>query len=281
MLTLAQTKSLLNRLQLLPKRKMGQNFLVNSTYVVRSLDWAQVKLGDVVVEIGPGCGTLTTALVAANAQVYAVEKDRVLYAHIAETLPEVELVCDDALQSPVGRYDFSADAYKVVANLPYAIASILGDRILELAQLPVCMVLMVQKEAADRWFSSEGNKQFCPLSIFFQSAYQIENKCTVSKNCFYPQPKVDSVLLHLSRREHPFIFESDCKKLIRDIFVHRRQQIGHVCKSLDTALSRYLLSYLTSRNVPLSSRAESLPVEFWQLFAVELGHHLQASNALD
>lgn len=190
MLTLAQTKSLLNRLQLLPKRKMGQNFLVNSTYVVRSLDWAQVKLGDVVVEIGPGCGTLTTALVAANAQVYAVEKDRVLYAHIAETLPEVELVCDDALQSPVGRYDFSADAYKVVANLPYAIASIWGDRILELAQLPVCMVLMVQKEAADRWFSSEGNKQFCPLSIFFNRLIKLKTSARFPKIVFTRNPRL-------------------------------------------------------------------------------------------
>ncbi|MDR0756102.1 MAG: 16S rRNA (adenine(1518)-N(6)/adenine(1519)-N(6))-dimethyltransferase RsmA [Puniceicoccales bacterium] len=267
-LTLLQTKDLLKRLAIHPRRKWGQNFLVNPVFVERSLKWAQIKSADVVVEVGPGCGTLTDDLVRAKAHVFAIEKDPILFEHIRNTWNTACIICEDAVQYPVGSYNADDTNYKIVANLPYAIASIWLDRVLELPQLPTRMVLMVQTEAADRWFSRENSKKFCPLSIFLQSAYQLENKCTVAKRCFYPQPKVDSTLLSLVKQAQVFTFERTCKQLIRNVFAHRRQQIGHVCKALQSAYANALITFLQENAVDLSCRAECLPMGIWQRFAV-------------
>jgi 16S rRNA (adenine1518-N6/adenine1519-N6)-dimethyltransferase len=266
-LTLLQTKDLLKRLAIHPKRKWGQNFLVNPAFVERSLKWAQIKSDDVVVEVGPGCGTLTGDLLQAKTHVFAIEKDPVLFEHIRNTWNTVCIICEDAVQYPIGLYNADDTSYKIVANLPYAIASIWLDHVLELPRLPMRMVLMVQKEAADRWFSKENSKNFCPLSIFLQSTYQLENKCTVAKRCFYPQPKVDSTLLSLVKRPQVFTFERSCKQFIRNVFVHRRQQIGHVCKELQSTYAHALVTFLQKNAIDLSYRAECLPMGVWQHFA--------------
>ncbi|MDR0647180.1 MAG: 16S rRNA (adenine(1518)-N(6)/adenine(1519)-N(6))-dimethyltransferase RsmA [Puniceicoccales bacterium] len=266
-LTLLQTKDLLKRLAMYPKRRWGQNFLVNPTFVERSLKWAQIKADDVVVEIGSGCGTLTGDLVQAKTHVFAIEKDPILFEYIRNTWNRVCIICEDAVQYPVGLHNADDANYKIVANLPYAIASVWLDRILELPQLPTRMVLMLQTEAAGRWFSRENSKQFCPLSIFLQSIYRLENKCTVAKRCFYPQPKVDSMLLSLVKNPQVFIFECTCKQFIRSVFVHRRQQIGHVCKALQSIYANALIAFLQENAIDLSCRAECLPIEVWQRFA--------------
>ncbi|MDR1254954.1 MAG: 16S rRNA (adenine(1518)-N(6)/adenine(1519)-N(6))-dimethyltransferase RsmA [Puniceicoccales bacterium] len=267
-LTLLQTKDLLKQLAIHPKRKWGQNFLVAPAFVERSLKWAQIKSDDVVVEVGPGCGTLTGNLVQEKTHVFAIEKDPVLFEHVRNTWNTVCIICEDAVQYPVGLHKADDTNYKIVANLPYAIASIWLDRILELPQLPTRMVLMVQTEAADRWFSRENSKKFCPLSIFLQSTYQLEHKCTVAKRCFYPQPKVDSTLLSLVKRPQYFTFEHTCKQFIRNVFVHRRQQIGRVCKELQSPYARTLISFLQENAIDLSCRAECLPIDVWQRFAL-------------
>lgn len=274
-LTLKETRKLLEQLQIFPKKKLGQNFLIEPSFVRRALEWACVSSEDVVVEIGPGLGTLTEALLDLGAKVYAVEKDAGLFDFIANKFKTQQKIFNcqrgNAIEAPTGNLRVVAGAsFKVVANLPYAIASIWLDCILELPVLPQKMVLMVQKEAAERWFSSPGTKSFCPLAICLQSAYRLENKCLVSKRCFYPQPKVDSVLLGLSRQEHPFIFDGECKRFLRSIFTHRRQQLGRICKENPHAFSLLLSSFLEGENFEKSIRAEALPVHFWQSFQKRL-----------
>src|SRR3954469_15517838 len=126
------TRELLAQLGHTPKRFLGQNFLVDGNIVRKSLELAQVQPGDVVVEVGPGLGTLTTALLETGAEVWAVEKDRALHAHLESVLqprfPErFHLLEGDAVEHPLARLSFarsdSAPAnFKIVANLPYAIA---------------------------------------------------------------------------------------------------------------------------------------------------------------
>lgn len=260
---LEDTRKFLQELQHCPKKSLGQNFLIESQFVQKSITWANVQANDVVIEVGPGCGTLTQGLCQQGAHVYVVEKDNNLYKHIVERFP-VDAKCGDALEYPVGNYDLTKP-YKIVANLPYAIASIWLDAILTLPLRPQCMVLLVQKEAADRWLSEPNSKSFCPLGIFLQSAFYLEGKCCVPKRCFFPQPKVDSTLLCLKERSDGFIFTPSVKRFLRDIFTHRRQQLQRTCKEYASReLANCLLSALANSDFPPTVRAENLPLAFWQ-----------------
>ncbi len=186
----SETRDLLARLGHSPKRFLGQNFLVDGNIVRKSLELAGVKAGDTVVEVGPGLGTLTAALLEAGADVWAVEKDRTLHAHLeAELLPKFpgrfHLLEGDAVEHPLaglstlwagcphpagpipnsnalrgeGTPPTPSREFKVVANLPYAIATPWLDAVLGGA-LPSHLVLMLQHEAAQRYAAQPGTKSF-------------------------------------------------------------------------------------------------------------------------
>ncbi len=229
-LTPKTTRELLARLGHEPKRFLGQNFLVDGNIVRKSLELAGIAPGDTVVEIGPGLGTLTSALLDAGAEIWAVEKDRNLHAHLAETLakeqPRLHLLEGDAVEHPLAGLPANrAGAFKIVANLPYAIATPWLDGVLS-GPLPERMVLMLQQEAAQRYTASPGSKTFGAISIFLQAVYAVAPGHKVDASCFYPQPDIESYLLHLSRQPAPFVFPTATKAVIRACFQQRRKQIG-------------------------------------------------------
>ena len=164
------TRELLARLGHQPKRFLGQNFLVDGNIVRKSLELAQIAAGDRVVEVGPGLGTLTGALLEAGAEVWAVEKDRHLHQHLEETLVpasagRLHLLEGDAVEHPLagygGGYPGTASEcppFKVVANLPYAISTPWMDAVLA-GPLPERMVLMLQQEAAQRYAAKPGDRK--------------------------------------------------------------------------------------------------------------------------
>ncbi|MBR1843867.1 MAG: ribosomal RNA small subunit methyltransferase A [Opitutales bacterium] len=263
--SLSETREILRRFGVCPKRKLGQNFLIDQRIVGRSVQWAQIEPSEVVIEVGSGCGTLTDDLVKTGVRVFAVEKDPLLARHIAQSFP-IALLQADAVDFPVGNFDCS-QSYKVVANLPYAIASVWLDKVLELPQLPVTMVLLVQKEAAERWFSKAGCKSFGAIGIYLQAMYRLEQKCGVSKRCFYPQPKVDSVLLHIQKRIDGYLFPKEFKQFIRELFTHRRQQIARACNGSNAPFADDFLNFLEKQNLPETVRAEAVPLELWIEFS--------------
>ena len=263
--SLSETREVLRRLGVYPKRKLGQNFLIDQRIVERSVQWAQIEPAEVVIEIGSGCGTLTDDLVKTGVRVFAVEKDPILARHVAQFFP-IDLLQADAVDFPVGNFDL-AQPYKVVANLPYAIASVWLDKILELPRLPESLVLLVQKEAADRWFSESGCKSFGAIGIYLQAMYRLEQKCNVSKRCFYPQPKVDSVLLHIQKRADGYLFPKEFKQFIRTLFTHRRQQISRTCKETHAPFVDDFLNFLEKQKLPKTVRAEAVPLELWIEFS--------------
>lgn len=260
-LSFDQTKSILSDLCVCPNKKLGQNFLVDPRIVEHSILWANVTSEDFIVEVGPGCGTLTRALINTGAKIFAVEKDFSLYQYISKNFP-INILHDDALASPVGNFHLQT-SYKIVANLPYAIASIWLDKILELSQIPDCMVLLVQKEAADRWLAPSGNKNFCALGINLQAAYTLANKIPVSKRCFHPQPNVDSTLIHLQKRPDFFLFPKPFKQFMREIFIHRRQQIGRCCRENKAIFAEKFQNYLHENHIDEKARAETIPLNHW------------------
>ncbi len=267
-LTPTETRELLARLGHAPKRFLGQNFLVDGNIVRKSLELAQVAPGDAVVEIGPGLGTLTGALLEAGAEVWAVETDRTLHAYLESGLAArfpaaLHLAEGDATQMPLaGMPAERAPACKVVANLPYAISTPWMDAVLS-GPLPSRMVLMLQREAADRYGAAPGTKSFGAISIFLQAAYDTAPGHRVSAACFHPRPDVDSALLHLVRKAAPFVFGAADKVLIRRCFQQRRKQIGAVIREIIPGREREWRELLGAEGLLSTVRAEAIPVSTW------------------
>jgi len=145
--------------------------------------------------------------------------------------PRMHLVEGDCLDFPIAELptEKAEAGYKIVANLPYAVSTPWMDAVLS-GPLPERMVLMLQKEAGDRYAAPHGSKTFGAISIFLQSAFQVHSKHLVSAQCFHPAPKVDSILLRLDRREDAVRFSPAVRECIRRIFTQRRKQLGALCK---------------------------------------------------
>jgi 16S rRNA (adenine1518-N6/adenine1519-N6)-dimethyltransferase len=263
------TRDLLASLGHTPKRFLGQNFLVDGNIVRKSLELAQVAPGDTVVEIGPGLGTLTGALLEAGADVWAVEKDRTLHAYLTETLapryPQTfHLVEGDAVELPLAALTGGpAREIKIVANLPYAISTPWLDAVLS-GPLPARLVLMLQLEAAQRYGAVPGTKQFSAISIALQSAYEIAPGHTVAAACFHPRPDVDSHLLHLVRRPTPFVFAPETKALMRACFQQRRKQLGALLRGRLPDGGAAWFAALAAVGLGPRSRPEEVPAALWQ-----------------
>lgn len=261
------TRELLAHLGHSPKRFLGQNFLVDGNIVRKSLELAEVRARDTVVEVGPGLGTLTTALLEAGAQVWAVEKDRTLHAHLEATLlsrfPETfHLLEGDAVEHPLAGLKSDAD-FKIVANLPYAIATPWLDAVLS-GPLPIRMVLMLQQEAAQRYAAQPGSKSFGAISVFLQSSYAIMPGHKVAAACFFPRPDVESHLLNLARLPAPHVFSTAEKTLVRACFQQRRKQIGALLRARLPAGVAGWRELLQAHGLSEQSRPEEIPTAVWR-----------------
>ncbi len=284
------TRDLLAKLGHQPKRFLGQNFLVDGNIVRKSLELAGIAAGDTVVEVGPGLGTLTSALLEAGAEVWAVEKDRQLHAHLNETLvpahPKLHLIEGDAMEHPLAGFNpleagcphpagsvaASRDegvppptkSFKIVANLPYAISTPWMDAVLS-GPLPERMVLMLQDEAAKRYVAPPGSKLFGSISIFLQSAYAVDPGHRVGAGCFHPRPDVESFLLNLGRLPVPFVFPPAAKAVIRACFQQRRKQVGSILRDkLPAPAAEAWYARLAAAGFGPQSRAEQIPVALWR-----------------
>lgn len=277
-LSFSATRDLLASLGHHPKRFLGQNFLVDGNIVRKSLELAEVRAGDTVVEVGPGLGTLTTALLEAGAEVWAVEKDRGLHAHLESTLlnPAVHpdfavrfhLLEGDAVEHPLadlptGR---ATAGFKIVANLPYAIATPWLDGVLS-GPLPTRLVLMLQQEAAQRYAAQPGTKSFGAISVFLQAAYETAPGHKVGPGCFHPRPDVDSYLINLVRRPAPYVFTASVKTIVRACFQQRRKQIGALLRNHAPAHATAARELLLAHGLSEQARPEELPVTWWIQFS--------------
>ncbi len=280
-LSLTATRELLAHLGHAPKQFLGQNFLVDGNIVRKSLELAEIAAGDTVVEVGPGLGTLTTALLAAGAHVWAVEKDRALHAHLETSLAprfpdHFHLLEGDAIEQPLAGLPAGTSvaatalpAFKVVANLPYAIATPWLDAVLS-GPLPARLVLMLQQEASQRYAAQSGTKSFGAISIFLQAAYLIAPGHKVAAPCFFPRPDVESHLIHLVRLRAPYTFTAPMKALIRSCFQQRRKQIGALLRARLGESRPDWPDLLRQVNISAQARPEAISVEAWIQLAQSL-----------
>jgi len=149
--------------------------------------------------------------------------------------------------------------FKIVANLPYAIATPWLDAIQEGA-LPQRMVLMLQQEAAQRYTAAPGGKSFGAISVFLQSAYAFVPGHKVAAACFYPRPEIESYLLNLVRLPQPVVLSRPAKALIRSCFQQRRKQIGRLLRVLRPADGE---DRLAQTALSSQTRPEAIPVAAW------------------
>lgn len=266
-LTPTQTAEILRGLGHSPSKKLGQNFLVDANIVRKSLELADVKSGDTVVEVGPGLGTLTGALLERGAKVYAVELDKALYEYLRSYFAGVEnlnLINADAVDFPLSALPPEIADFKIVANLPYAISTPWLDAVLS-GKLPSRMSLMLQKEAALRFAAKNASGDYSPISIFLSEAYDVLSPHKVAAACFFPRPGVDSMLLPLVLKKNPYIFKASAKRLIRKIFSYRRKQLGSIAKSAGDD-AEILLQWLAAcPNLDPRTRPEAVAPDYWKM----------------
>ena len=264
------TIDLLRQLDHFPNKKLGQNFLIDGNLVEKSISMAALPPGLPVLEIGPGLGTLTERLLHLGHPVYAVEIDRRLEAHLRQRLGsfiesgQLDLLRADAVKSPTGNLPASIGEYAVVANLPYAISSAWMEGVLGSGNLPIRMVMMLQKEATERMLAPSGTKAYNALAIFLQACFQPAGTHTVPGHCFHPAPAVDSVLLRMDKLPQPFVFSRSVRLLIRRIFTQRRKQLGSLIKKETPELGDILLTWLERNELCPTIRPEKVSVSQWR-----------------
>lgn len=218
------------------QKKFGQNFLIDTHVLDKIIDSAEITKDDLVLEIGPGIGTMTQYLAYRARQVIAVEIDKALIPILEDTLSaydNVMIINDDVLKVDIAGL---AETYnqgkpiKVVANLPYYITTPIIMGLFE-SHVPVeSITVMVQKEVADRMQVGPGTKDYGALSLavqYYADPYIVAN---VPPNCFMPRPKVGSAVIRLTRHQEPPVKVKDKKlmfKIIRASFNQRRKTLAN------------------------------------------------------
>jgi len=244
------------------KKKFGQNFIVDENIINAIIEKAEVDKETVVIEIGPGAGSLTYKLAENSKKVLAYEIDQTLEPILKETLSDkknVEVKYIDFLGSNVlnDLEEYKDKKIYVVANLPYYITTPIIIKIIE-DKLPVDkIVVMVQKEVGNRFKAQPNSKDYSSLSIYLDYYYETTKLMDISKHVFLPKPNVDSVVISFQRRKEQVQLKNEETffKLVRDSFKQKR-------KTLKNNLNGYNLDLieevLKKNNLSLNSRAEAI-----------------------
>ena len=256
-----------------PNKRLGQNFLIDPNIVRKIVALAELSPNDHVLEIGPGRGILTEALSRTAGRVTAIEVDSRLHAYLETKqaeLPNVELVCDDALAYPVENLPMGTI---VVANLPYYISTPLLFRLLDQRGRFPRMVLMLQDEVADRLVAQPGGSDYGVLSVMTQYAADITKAFRVSAQCFRPRPDVASAVVRLGMKERTRLSpkeEVTLRALVKAAFAHRRKTLVNSLRDEGYELHP-VIERLQRLDIALARRAETLSVEEFLQLALALG----------
>ncbi|MBX3145507.1 MAG: ribosomal RNA small subunit methyltransferase A [Gemmatimonadales bacterium] len=252
------------------KKYLGQHFLSDPRILSRIAAALPAEPGDAVLEIGPGKGALTAALIERGLEVTAIERDRDLIPLLRSRWPALTLVQGDALEVDWAALMSAATRTRwfVAGNIPYNITSPLIDQALTVRPLPAAIVFLVQKEVALRLAAGPGTSDYGALSVGAQSTALVERLFTVPAGAFHPPPKVDSAVVRLTPRpvaDRP-ADQAGFRRMVVGLFASRRKQLGRAVRTLlgcDAASAEHLLA---ETGLDSTRRAETLSVaEFRQL----------------
>ena len=248
-----------------PKKSLGQHFLVDENILGVIGRMSRLDATDVVVEVGPGLGVLTRYLADHVSVVHAIELDRSLEPALRERLDgrqNVRLVWADALRIEIDALD--PQPSKLVANLPYNIATPLVVETLEHAQSLVQWCVMVQREVADRFFAEPRTKAYGAVSVLVQLSARKTGLHPVPPTVFRPRPRVESALVAFEREQIAAI--ADVRPVVEAAFAHRRKTAANALAQSGLATRNHAEEALAAVGRPPNARAEELtPQEFVRL----------------
>jgi 16S rRNA (adenine1518-N6/adenine1519-N6)-dimethyltransferase len=234
---------------------------------------SDISAGDVVLEVGPGKGTLTRALLSAGATVIAIEKDRELVAHLKELFSgeiasgRLILAEGDILTTDISRFLEASGAneamsYKLVSNIPYYITGEILRKFLSEPPAPARMVLLIQKEVAERIAAKDGKESILSLSVKLYGAPRIVRR--VPRKFFSPPPAVDSAVLSVTDIARPSLSAAEERRffeLVKRGFSQKRKQLVPLLS--ERLAKERLLGALAAFGLPANARAEDLPLSAW------------------
>lgn len=243
------------------KKSLGQNFLKDKNIINKISESIKPTEEDLIVEIGPGAGALTNELVKKNCDVICFEIDTRL-KDILEAIdyPRLKIVFNDFLKVNLKEY-IDETKYKhiyFVGNLPYYITTAIINKIIDESN-PYEITVMVQKEVGDRFMSKPNSRDYGSLSVFLQYNFDVTRVVNVNKRCFEPVPKVDSVVVKLSKnKKWEANNEEKFYKLVKDSFKQKRKNLRNNLRNYDLTKVEDVLK---KHNKDLTARAESLSIE--------------------
>jgi len=270
--SLSATRDLLEQYHLFPKRNFGQNFLVDKNILHKIADSCALTKADYVVEIGPGLGALTKELSLRSRGVLSIDIDRSLepvLISFADEYKNIKLLFQDILkinlETELNR-TFGLDqpvSYQVCANIPYNITTPIIFKLLEECPHMISATLMMQKEVANRLLASPNNKDYGRLTLTTRYHAIVEQIMTVSKNCFYPRPEVDSAVVRITPRREKveLVDEKLFQDFLRAAFQKRRKTILNVCASFFKLPKPQIEARLQDIQIAPNLRPENLSIE--------------------
>ena len=280
-------KDLFKRHQTRPLKRLGQNFLIDKRAIQKIIQAANLQDDDAVLEIGPGIGAITNELAKKVKKIIAVEKDPKMVAILAETLKgfnNVEVIQRDILKRDT-RYKIQDTRYKIITNLPFYLTVPVIRKFLETRHPPKEMILVVQKEVAQRICASPPKMNLLAVSVQVYAESKIISY--ISKKSFWPQPKVDSAILKITTKKRIFGNQivgsptsdnasSDNNStdlffgIVKAGFAHPRKTILNnlkgACPELVEGLKldkEQIKSWLVENNIRPNQRAETLSIQDW------------------
>lgn len=268
-------RRVLSRYGLRAKRGMSQNFLTSRSAVEKIAGALQLSAGTLVVELGPGLGTLTAALLRQGARVLAIDADRDMLEVLAKEfghLPLLDARFGDATELDLAALlpELAADVrVPVCGNLPYAVTGGIFRRLVAQHQRVARAVLMVQKEVRDRLIAEPGTKQYGALTVFTRGVFDARTVCIVPAGAFHPPPRIDSAVVELTPRATPVDVEHKTfVSIVRASFESRRKTLRNALLRVRDA--ELVDSALRAAEIDGKRRGETLSVEEFAKLAFAL-----------
>lgn len=262
------------------KKSLGQNFLVDANIQRKIVDALQPSPDDEVMEIGPGQGALTRHLAGRVGRLVLVELDDTLAARLAAEFagdPSVEVIHRDVLEVPLEEVSTDPARLKVIGNIPYNITTPILFGMLERRPRPREIMLMVQKEVAERILAPEGSKTYGALAVGVRSVADVEWVMDVGRKAFRPVPDVESAVIRVVPHDPPRLPPEDeaaLRKLTRFAFGQRRKQFQRILRDAYGLTSEQVEAVGREVGMELQARPESFPPERF----IDLARALRAAT---
>ncbi len=265
-----------------PKKYLGQNFLTDKNILNKIIESADINSKDTILEIGPGTGILTKELAKRARKIFAVEKDTSMCKILKEELKDfknTEIINADILKSQIPMHNAQSNPksqnYKIIANIPYYLTSAVIRKFLETENQPAELILMIQKEVAKRICETPPKMSLLAVSVQFYADTKI--LFNVSKNSFWPVPKVDSAVIKITPHKTKYNpeFIKTFFRIVKAGFSQPRKQIsGNLSKILKIKKEK-INSLLSENNINPTQRAETLSIANWKSLTNSMQNYIK------